>query len=136
MVEAGTYRFELRRWPVEEDAPIAGGLAGGEPTPFGKISIRAPGEVSGREKGRRRRTVAERSCSVGRRRSSTCTPGTYRIIGAEEARKAIDPEDDAARFTLTLSVGGTHLQTWFEMEDGQDLGAYYVYVEQVTNAEG
>ena len=135
VVEAGTYRFELRRWPVEEDAPIAGGLAGGEPTPFGKMSIRAPGEVSGKEKGAdaepslKDRVVWGGGAALPVRRARIA-------IGAEEARKEIDPEDDAARFTLTLSVGGTHLQTWFEMEDGQDLGAYYVYVEQVTNAEG
>ena len=135
VVEAGTYRFELRRWPVEEDAPIAGGLAGGEPTPFGNISIRAPGEVSGKEKGAaaepslKERVVWGGGAALPVRRARIA-------IGAEEARKEIDPEDDAASFTLTLPVGGTHLQTWFEMEDGQDLGAYYVYVVQVTNAEG
>ena len=135
VVEAGTYRFELRRWPVEEDAPIAGGLAGGEPTPFGKISIRAPGEVSGKEKGAdaepslKDRVVWGGGAALPVRRARIA-------IGSEEARKEIDPEDDAARFTLTLPVGGTHLQTWFEMEDGQDLGAYYVYVEQLTNVEG
>ena len=53
-------------------------------------------------------------------------------IGDEEAETGIDAEDEAARFTLTLPAGGTHLQTWFEMEDGKDLGAYYVYVEQLT----
>ena len=135
VVEAGTYRFELRRWPVEEDAPIAGGLAGGEPTPFGKISIRAPREVSGKEKGAeaepslKERVVWGGGAALPVRRARIA-------IGDEEARKEIDPEDDAARFTFTLPVGGTHLQTWFEMEDGQDLGAYYVYVEQVTNVEG
>ena len=134
VIEAGTYRFELRRWPVEEDAPIAAGLAGGEPTPFGMISIRAAEEVSVEQTGAdsepslKERVVWGGGAALPIRRARIA-------IGDEEAETGIDAEDDAARFTLTLPAGGTHLQTWFEMEDGKDLGAYYVYVEQLTPTE-
>ena len=134
VVEAGTYRFELRRWPVEEDAPIAAGLAGGDSTPFGMISIRAAEEVSVEQTGAdsepslKDRVVWGGGLALPIRRARIA-------IGDEEAETGIDAEDEAARFTLTLPAGGTHLQTWFEMEDGKDLGAYYVYVEQLTSTE-
>lgn len=131
VVEAGTYSFTLRRWPEEEDAPIAGGLAGGEPTPFSEISIRSEEgegeEVSGAARGR---ALKERidwggGVALAVRRARIA-------IGGEEAYGSVAPDKESVSFTLTLPAGGTHLQTWFDLEDGQDLGAYYVYVEQVS----
>jgi len=35
-------------------------------------------------------------------------------------------------FTLGLPAGSAHLQSWFYTAEGDDLGAYYVYVRQQT----
>ena len=131
VVEAGTYRFSLRRWPKEEDAPIAAGLEGGEPTPFSKISIRAPEEVGGKESGGDCEPSLKERIAWG---GGVALPvNRARIaIGGKEESKEVAPDDEAISFTLALPAGGTHLQTWFELEDGKDLGAYYVYIEQVT----
>ena len=53
------------------------------------------------------------------------------VIGGEEACKEVAADEEAISFTLSLPAGGTHLQTWFELEDGKDLGAYFVYIEQM-----
>ena len=134
VVELGTYRFDLRRWPEEEDAPITGGLAGGEPIPFSKISIRANEGESGKEDGASCETSLKERISWG---GGVALPvRRARIaIGGEEAYKEVAADEEAISFTLPLPAGGTHLQTWFEMEGGKDLGAYYVYVELVTAQE-
>ncbi len=53
-------------------------------------------------------------------------------IAGEEAWTEVGPEDKGAVFELEIPAGGTHLQTWFELEGGGALGAYYVYIEKVT----
>ena len=53
-------------------------------------------------------------------------------IAGQVASATVASNDDAAVFTLSLPAGATHLQTWFELESGEALGAYYVYVEEVS----
>ena len=50
-------------------------------------------------------------------------------IAGEEASGEVAQADVGVRLELSLTAGCTHLQTWFETEDGDELGAYYVYVE-------
>jgi hypothetical protein len=45
--------------------------------------------------------------------------------------RAVAPGDHAATFTLEVSPGPTHLQTFFDTGDDQDLGAYYVYIDRL-----
>ena len=54
-------------------------------------------------------------------------------IAGEETSGEVASGDDGIRFTLSLPAGRTHLQTWFETEDGDELGAYYVYIEQCVH---
>ena len=131
VVEAGTYSFSLRRWPKEEDAPIAAGLEGGEPTPFGKISIRPSGEVSDEKADATGEPSLKERIKWG---GGVALPVQRAriVIGGEEACKEVAADEEAISFTLSLPAGGTHLQTWFELEDGKDLGAYFVYIEQMT----
>ena len=81
VVEAGTYSFSLRRWPKEEDAPIAAGLEGGEPTPFSKISIRAPEEVGGKDSGSDCEPSLKERNNMGRRRCPACKSCPHRHRG-------------------------------------------------------
>ena len=55
-------------------------------------------------------------------------------IAGQEAAAAVAPQDDGVAFTLHLPAGPAHLQTWFELEDGDSPGAFCIYVEQ-TGAE-
>ena len=119
VVEAGTYRFLLRRWPVEEDAPVSAGLAGGNPTPFSQLRIDAEKGASLKERIQWGGGVA---LPVRRARIA---------IAGQEASAMVGPSEDGITFTLTLPAGGTHLETWFELAGGGELGAYYVYLEQI-----
>jgi len=38
--------------------------------------------------------------------------------------------DKAAVVTVPLKKGKSRLQTWFTCEDGETIGAYYLYVEK------
>jgi len=42
-------------------------------------------------------------------------------VAGEEAWTGVDPEDRGAVFELVIPAGGTHLQTWFELEGGGTL---------------
>ena len=123
VVEAGTYRFVLRRWPVEEDAPVAAGLAGGNPTPFSQLRIDAENGAPLKERIQWGGGVA---LPVRRARIA---------IAGQEASAKVGLSDDGITFTLTLPAGGTHLETWFELAGGGELGAYYVYLEQTQTGE-
>ena len=128
VVEAGAYRIVLRRWPVEEDAQVAAGLAGGEPVDFGQL--RLDNAAAERERGA---SLKERirwggGVALPVRRARVA-------IACQEASDTVAPSDHGIAFTLSLPAGGAHLQTRFELEGGGELGAYYVYVEQVKAEE-
>ncbi len=107
--EAGMYRFFLRRWPLEEDAKITAAVPGGTPVPFGQLTIDS-GWGGGVALPVRQARIA---------------------IAGQEASTWVDANTASAVFTLSLSAGPTHLQTWFVLDDGEELGAYYVYVEKI-----
>lgn len=123
VVEAGAYRFTLRRWPEEEDAPITGGLEDGEPVSWTELRIdmdeESPVGASWKDRIRWGGGVA---LPVQRAGIS---------IAGEEAWKSVGLFDNGAEFELTVPACETHLQTWFELDDGRSLGAYYVYVEKL-----
>ena len=121
VAEAGAYRIELRRWPAEEGSAIAAGLAGGEPVGWEELRIELDEEDGGWRTWRERvRWGGGVAIPVRRARVS---------VGGVEAEAAVGAEDGSASFVLELPEGAAHLQTWFGTEDGEELGAYYVYVE-------
>jgi arylsulfatase A-like enzyme len=97
---AGSYEFELRRWPREAAAALAAGLPA------------------------HRHTDGEFPPGV----ALPIAQARIRIGGCDE-RRAVAANDQAVIFTAKLPAGRTQLQTWFYDADGRELcGAYYVYV--------
>jgi arylsulfatase A-like enzyme len=103
----GLYRFELRRWPREEDRPITEGIAGE------MISYRDIGHGYG---GGRAIPLVAAEIQVADHIAS--------------CRLAAD--DKKVLFTLDLDAGEARLQTAFHDVEGPILGAYYVYVERLS----
>ncbi|MGC9520320.1 MAG: arylsulfatase [Anaerolineae bacterium] len=107
VAEAGRYRFELRRWPCEEARALVEGIPG-PLKPF-RTEIKE-GWGGGR-------ALALQSASLR--------------IGAYEARKPIGRDDQAVTFVVDLNAGEVQLATTLALEDGTEVGAYYVYVERL-----
>ena len=131
VVEAGTYRFLLRRWPLEEDAPISAALAGGEPVAFSQLRLDAGGDGRGQDSRAPSGASLKQRIDWGGGVALPVCNARISIAG-QVASATVASNDDAAVFTLSLPAGATHLQTWFELESGEALGAYYVYVEEVS----
>lgn len=53
-------------------------------------------------------------------------------IGDYEASRDISGDEKGVIFEVSLKKGLTHLQTWFEDAEGNERGAYYVYVLPLT----
>ena len=111
---AGTYRFEVRRWPRELDAPIIGvPIADKAPDAYvndqpvlGTLYPAAPRAVAAAK---------------------------VRLKVAEVVREAaISPADVDRVFTVELPSGPTRIETQLLDAGGEPLcGAYYVYARQV-----
>ena len=102
----GRYRFELRRWPREEDRPIAEGI---------------PGEL-----------VSYRDIKHGYGGGKALPLVTARIeVAGYEAGRPIAPGDKSLEFVTDLHAGETLLQTYLSDAQGLGIGAYYVYVERL-----
>ena len=110
--ESGTYRFELCRWPKEEDKSINEGI---EHSTEGwradviqeKEHIRYSGGVA-----------------------LVITKAEINICGIKQ-EKAVNPSNKAIVFELNLPKGATHLSTYFKTDDGLERGAYYVYITKI-----
>ena len=50
-------------------------------------------------------------------------------VGNIEQESAVTSEDKGIVFTAELNAGETLLQSWFIDDAGEDIGAYYVYVD-------
>jgi arylsulfatase A-like enzyme len=115
VAEAGTYRIELRRWPREVDAPIAGIPSDGK-TADAYLNDK-PVEATLYAAQPRALAVAKARLKTGER--------------LQEAQVA--PEDKAKVFTVALEAGPVDIETWLLDEDGKLLcGAYFVYVRRET----
>lgn len=110
---AGRYRFELRRWPREEDRALTDGIPGGPPVSYFDQTIES-GFGGGNP-------IPIREAAIR--------------IGEHEASKPAEAGARHVTFTLDLAAGPAHLQTYFDVGDESDLGAYYVYVEWVDDRE-
>ncbi len=111
--EAGTYRIELRRWPREVDAPIAGLPSDGK-TADAYLDDK-PVEATLYAAQPRALAVAKARLRTGER--------------VQEAQVA--PEDKVKVFTVALEAGPVDIETWLLDEEGKPLcGAYFVYVRR------
>jgi arylsulfatase len=100
---AGTYRFELRRWPRESGLRLA------EASPATQLTD-----------GFLEEGVA---LSIAQARL---------MIERQWHTRSVAPEDEAAVFTVQLKAGPTRLHTWFDDARNQPIcGAYYVYVSRL-----
>ncbi len=103
VARAGTYRFELRRWPRES------GLCLTEACPATQLTDGYLEEGFALP-------IAQARLMIERR---------WHI-------QPVEPEDEAAVFTVQLDAGPTLLHTWFDDIRGQPIcGAYYVYVSRL-----
>ena len=102
VAEAGTYEFELRRWPREADTAIVDGLPAIQLT----AGDRGPGVA-----------LDIKSARIQ--------------IGRESQSRPVKAGDKAITFSYELEAGPTRLYTWFESIPRVGLaGAYYVYVKR------
>ncbi|MBN1250067.1 MAG: arylsulfatase [Anaerolineae bacterium] len=108
VAQAGTYRFELRRWP-RESGPDGDGLRLTEACPAAELTD-----------GYLEEGVA---LPIAQARM---------MIARQWHTQPVAPEDKAAVFTVRLEAGPTLLHTWFDDDRNQPLcGAYYVYVTRL-----
>ena len=99
---AGTYEFELRRWPRESDAALSASLPPVDVT-AGRL---LPGEAL---------PIAQAKIQVGQ----------------SEQRRRVGEGEKCVVFRYELQPGPVRLYTWFADERGRDIcGAYYVYVKR------
>lgn len=106
VIESGTYTFKLRRWPAETKLPLDA-VAPVRPALAGS-SVRE--------------SKASESLSIKQAK--------IHIQGIEQAQ-VVDPTAECVTFTIELAEGAADLTTWFTLEDGRELGAYYVQVEKL-----
>ncbi len=102
--KAGRYRFELRRWPMEEDRAAAEGI---------------PGQITWYTGGK---ALPIQSARIR--------------VGEQEQSAEVAPTDKGAAFEFDLPAGPTDLQTWLTDDEGESLGAYYVYAQLLDEGGG
>ena len=109
--KAGTYRFELRRWPRESRLALSAACPPAELTDV---------------------YSAERNDAY--QKEGFALPITQARLMIEQCRHTapVKPGDEAAIFQIELRAGQTLLHTWFDDKRKQPLcGAYYVYIKRL-----
>lgn len=103
----GRHRITLRRWPAEAVTPITHGLPAGPGVPGVEAFRETPGKA-----------LPIRSAGI-------------RISGIEQEKK-VEPGAVSVQFEADLTAGSTRLQAYFELADGEVIGAYYADVERLN----
>ena len=107
---AGKYRIELRRWPKESNAGVNDSLPPGKPVPGQDAYRTMPG---------RRFQFVSAKLSV-----------------ADLALETnFETNAKAAIFLTDLPAGRTQLKGLFQTTEGEDIGAFYVYVKKLAAGE-
>ena len=104
VAEAGDYQIELRRWPREAEAPIAGSVPPGEPVSGGNAYPKGqilPIAVAGIQLGQDKMTVP------------------------------VDDEQPGVSFEVSLAAGPIQLTSWYNDAEGNEYGGYYVYITKL-----
>ena len=106
VAEAGKYRIELRRWPKEAEAGLNEGLPPGKPVP-GQEAYRM---MQGRQ-------FKFDSASLS--------------VAGLELTTEVEADAAAAVFETELPAGRTQLKALLKTVGGDEVGAFYVYVERL-----
>ncbi len=106
VAEKGTYTFKLRRWPKET------GLILGAEAP---VRPALPGTSV---------TASKKGIALNIKKARL-------TLQDVELSKDVDSNAEFVQFSIELEKGETHLQTWFTLDDGTELGAYYVEIEKI-----
>ncbi len=109
VVQPGSYEIELRRWPIEVDAPMDAAVDLGPFSPdkhdVGRSLITADTKVLRFVKARLR-------------------------VGGYDQTLSMDPQQTHVALNVYLDKGEQKIQSWLETETGETWGAYYVYVRK------
>ena len=109
-LKEGKYQFELRRWPREENRALNDGKDKEELKPYHQPNSYFGGVALDIKTAKIR-------------------------VGYKEKSQNVKPNDRAVSFNLIVKKGLTHLKTWFRLENGKELGAYYVYIKLLNNSK-
>ncbi len=105
IVEDGTYKIRLRRWPEESGAALGAALAPGAIVPGDQAYRARPGKAL---------DIVKASVRIGDR--------------VEQIK--VDPGAQEAVFNLKLNAEQTRLTATFETRQGDLYGAYYAYISK------
>ena len=114
--ESGNYRFELCRWPKEENRAIVEGIAASQD------DFRAD-------------VIQEKNHHVWMGGKAMPFTQASILIGEHASSQPISAHDKSVVFELNLQAGDTHLRTAFTTDEGLERGAYYVYVSKASDTE-
>lgn len=104
-VEAGTYRFHLRRWPAESQLALGAGIDDAvDPTDYTEGSI------------------------AGKPMRFT---NAHLKVASQEATIEVDNDKESAVLEMEVPEGQTELTAYFDLESGERSNAFYIYVERV-----
>ncbi len=106
VAEDGTYTLKLRRWPKET------GLALGDEAPV-------------------RPAIEGTSVTASKKGLALNIKKARLTLQDIDLKKDVDINAEFVEFTVELKKGETHLQTWFTLDDGVEIGAYYVEIEKI-----
>lgn len=106
VAESGTYNLKLRRWPEETHLPL---------------NAKAPV----------RPALPNTSVSASKKSKSLVVTNAKINIQDIALDKDVDSNNEYVEFEVALKAGETNLKTWFTLENGEVLGAYYVSVEKI-----
>lgn len=108
-VEAGQYRISLRRWPAESELALGAAV---------QDTIAA--------------TAFTDSRIVGNPMKFT---NAHLAIGEQQYVVEVNNEAQSAVIEASVPAGETELLAYFDLEDGTQSSAFYVYVEKVTSSD-
>ena len=111
VARAGTYDFELRRWPREADLGLGQGIEG-------------PPQVDNHEMTYERRYTGGKALPIARAELE---------VGGQRHSRPVAAHERAATFTVELDAGPTDLRTHLSDGNSLQLGAYYVYIRLVES---
>jgi len=104
-VEAGDYKLTLRRWPKETGLNLDASLVPGKPVPGLTAFRETPGK------------------------SLKFKTATIKV--GDELRESSAGKGEGTTFNMRLPVGETFIEAWFDTNEGEQVGAYYVVVEKL-----
>jgi len=105
VAKSGVYEFNMRRWPRESGLPINAGA----PVPPSVTGMDMDQPTEGKSSDVRQARVK---------------------IGDVDISQPGQEDDEEVSFEIRLEKGNARLQTWFVDQQGQSVGAYYVYVRK------